>query len=191
MTDMRVIIFEGIATSGKSTVIKKLVESFNDSLNVLIKDEADTHIPIMHKQKWLNLQFFKNLVGDCIKKQVDIVIFDRLYLTQAYRSNNGLDSYREIEDSLMPYMPLTVLLKVDESSIAERVAKAVEHRSPDWGEYVRTKGKNTDEVANYYIAQQRGLIKLLEQSKLSYKILETTSHNYDEVVEYLKRWLTT
>ena len=182
---MKMIIFEGIATSGKSTITDRLVKALPASLSVSIKDESFTHIPIMKKTDDINLDFFKNLLAETIKEQKDIVIFDRLYLTQAFRSKSNLGDYEQIEEILSPLNAMTVFLEIDEDAIADRVTKAIAHRDPTWGEYVHTKGKTMEEIATYYINQQRAQLELIKQSKLPYKVFNTTDHNYSDAVSYL------
>lgn len=186
---MKIVILEGIATSGKSTITRELVKALSSSLNVLVKDESSTHIPIMHKTDTTNLDFFKKLIDNTIRENPDVVIFDRLYITQAFRSKSNLKDYALIENMLAPHCPLTVFLKVEDTALAERVTKAIGHRDPAWGEYVYTKGGTIGEIADYYISQQKNQLALLRQSNLPFKVFDTTSHDYDSVVAYLVDFL--
>lgn len=74
-----------------------------------------------------------------------------------------------------------MFLQVDEDSIAERVGKATEHRDSKWAEYIRTKGKSVEEIAQYYIEQQKSQLQLLRQSAVPHIIFDTTTHNYAQV----------
>ena len=152
------------------------------SLKAQVFSEAQTNEPIMGDTSNTNLSFYKSLLSE-IDQDSDLVIFDRLYLTQAYRAKITLNSYAEIENELRAYTPTTVCLLVDEAAIAERVQKAAEHRHASWGDYIKTKGKTPDEIADYYIKQQRRRLELLEQSKLPHKIFDTTNHEYEKIAE--------
>ncbi len=185
---MRILIIEGIATSGKSTIIEKLKRAFEDS-ELAIYSESDTHIPIMDKPSELHIAFFQSLVSNSIKTGAELVIFDRLYLTQAFRANATLDDYKTIEDILMQYSALTMFLKVEENVIAERVRLATLHREESWGEYVKTKGTTFPEIADYYINQQRTQLELLKESRLKYVIFNTSNHEYDQIVQELRKSL--
>src|SRR3981081_1513787 len=110
---MHVIIFEGIATSGKSTLIERLKEKFLKSLNTEVFGEEQTHEPIMKDTHDPNVPFFKSLLAK-VEEDSELIIFDRLYLTQAFRAGINLDVYAEIEKELQTYSPLTVFLKVNE-----------------------------------------------------------------------------
>src|SRR5882762_6132076 len=108
---MRVFIFEGIATSGKSTMIQQLKDS-RGSLQLSIVDESETHIPIMNEAEDSHVDFFIDLVNQKLASNSDLVIFDRLYLTQAFRSKRRINTYKQVEELLLPYAPLTIFLKV-------------------------------------------------------------------------------
>ena len=179
---MRVIIFEGIATSGKSTLIKLLQKKFQEPSKTIVFNEEETHEPIMKDTSGINVSFFKSLLAK-IDKGSELVIFDRLYLTQAFRANVKLDVYAEIEEELLAYSPIIIFLKVDESAIVERITKAAEHRRTSWADYIKTKGSKPEEIANYYIQQQQSLQELLGQSSLHYKIFDTTDHEYNKIAD--------
>jgi thymidylate kinase len=183
---MRIIIFEGIATSGKSTVISGLAKSLHHK-KVLIADEADTHEPIMHQVESLHIEFFNNLVDKLAAQNTDFLLIDRFYLTQAFRAQAELNAYGVLEDLLLQYQPLTIYLQVNELAIADRIAKAAVHRESEWAEYVKTKGKSMAEIANYYIVQQKNQLRLLKQSKIPYKIFNTTNHDYQNIITEIKK----
>jgi len=185
---MKVLVFEGIATSGKTVIIEQLVKTL-PSLSIKVVDEAKSHMPINKQQDDLHVDFFKKLVKDAvdeaIKNDTDLLVFDRLYLTQAFRAKARISDYAEIEEMLLAYSPTMIFLKVNKDIVAQRVTKAIEHRDPKWGEYVKTKGKTTDEIAGYYINQQRELERLIKGSMIPCKVFDTTHHNYQEIIEKL------
>jgi thymidylate kinase len=181
---MKIIILEGIATSGKSTITES-IKARLPGLALRTVNEEETHIPIMRQTDELHIPFFKNLIEDVAAEKPDLVIFDRLYLTQAFRAGASLADYSGIEQLLSNYGALIVFLRVDEQAIAERVAKAAKHRDPSWGEYIKTKGATEDEIAEYYIAQQQSQIELLDTTKLPHMICDTTHHNYPEITQQI------
>lgn len=175
---MKVLIFEGIATSGKSTIISGLQKALPD-LKVVIAGESETHIPIIKETSDKHIGFFKELINRLASEKPDNVIFDRLYLTQAFRAKCNISDYSEIEELLTKYSPLTIFLKVDEDAVEDRISKASEHRG---SEYFRSRGETSGEKAQYYIDQQKYQLELLEHSTLPYEIINTTDHNYEKVV---------
>ena len=180
---MKTLIFEGIVTSGKSKITGYLMNSLKDRIIVELATEAQTHVPIMSQRDELHTLFFEDLINNLTLKHPDLLLFDRLYITQAYRSNHDLSKYASVENALMPYSPHTIALEVDEAAIATRIKAASEHREQKWLEYLKTKGNDFDEIARGYITQQRGILRLVEQSKLPYTIFNTTSHNYATIAE--------
>lgn len=181
---MKILILEGIATSGKSTLTASLKEQL-PGLNVRVASEAETHVPIMEQTNELHVPFFEDLIKKLVIEKPELIIFDRLYLTQAFRAGASLTKYAAIEDLLAQYGALTVFLKVDEQAIAKRVAKAAEHRDPSWGEYTKTKGATESEIAQYYIAQQQNQIELLGTSRLPHMVCDTTQHGYSEITRQI------
>ena len=177
---MKILILEGIATSGKSTIIELLCKKLSDK-HISVYGEPDTHIPIMGQPATLHLAFFESLLDKALKGPADLVIFDRLYLTQAFRAKAAISKYEALENRLLQHQTLTAFLKVHEDSVANRVQAAAEHREKQWGEYIKTKGKTPQEIAQYYINQQRSQITLLAQSKVASSVFDTTKHEYDKI----------
>jgi thymidylate kinase len=188
---VQTLIFEGIATSGKSTVIDYLVKSLKDEMTIELATEEQTHMPIMAQRNEPHTIFFENLINKLTLKHPDLLIFDRLYITQAYRTKSDLVEYTSIENTLMPHSPHTIILKVDEAAIAERVRAASEHREQKWLEYLKTKGNNFEEIAKDYTDQQRGLLQLVAQSKIPYTVFDTTNHGYGTIAEDIIRAIRT
>jgi thymidylate kinase len=178
---VKILIIEGIATSGKSTIIELLRKKLSNK-KIKVYGEPDTHIPIMEQSTELHLDFFKSLLDKALTSQADYIIFDRLYLTQAFRAKADISKYADIENTLLIYQTLTVFLKVDEKSIERRVQAAAGHRDKEWVEYINTKGTTPEEIAQYYINQQSNQIALLAESKVPSKVFDTTYHEYDKIV---------
>jgi thymidylate kinase len=181
---MKVLIFEGIATSGKSTVISGLQKALTGS-KVAVAGESETHEPIMDDKSDKHLGFFKELLHRKLLTNPDLLIFDRLYLTQAFRAKCDVNVYSEIEELLAKYSPLTVFLKVDDEAIEERISKASEHRESD---YFKFRGA-VKERAQYYIDQQRQQLKLLKRSSIPYKVINTTNHDYEKVIQEVLKFI--
>lgn len=180
---MKTIILEGIATSGKSTIINKLKSAFPESQKVKVVPESETIMAIVdNTHKGVALSHLKSVIKDAYKTPSDVVIFDRLYLTHVFRVGGTLNDFASIEDLLTPHEPTTVYLEVDEAAIPHRVEIASRHRDPSWKDYILTKGQTFTEIADYYIKQQRNQKQLLNDSKIPNKTCNTTSHDYETVV---------
>jgi hypothetical protein len=132
-----------------------------------------------------HIDFFTSLVEEKLASDSDLVIFDRLYMTQAFRSKRGVDAYKKVEDLLLSNNSLTIFLKVKEKAIADRVYKASQHREADWEEYIKTRGQSIEQIAEYYSVQQSSQLELLKTSAIPYKIFDTTEHHYQEISQQL------
>lgn len=192
---MKILIIEGIPTSGKSSLIEELTELLGKN-QVRVYGEPKTHIPIMDKPNELHIEFFKSLLQDAAKSNAQLIIFDRFHFTQAFRAKASISKYLEIEDLLAKQKTLVAYLQVDEPAIADRIRLAAEHRDKEriedfqWGEYFQTKGKTFDEIAKHYATQQRSRIELLSQSKLKSRIFNTTHHEYKAIAsQIINEWL--
>lgn len=187
---MKVLILEGIPTSGKSSITKEIFELLGKDY-VRVYGEPETHEPIMDKPEGLHIEFFKTLLQDAVESGIDLVIFDRFHFTQAFRAKAGIGEYAEIEDLLAKQEALVVYLWIEDSVIANRIRLTAERRDRDpnelfqWGEYFRSKGESFGEIAKHYAAQQRNQMELLNQSKLKSRIFNTTHHDYNAIASQI------
>ncbi len=183
---MKTIILEGIATSGKSTIISMIeAASENKSLLKIVPEEQTLMAIVDNKDLAVSINYLNNLLANVYVSQFELVVFDRLHLTHAFRTDSSIEDYADIEELLLKKSPKLLFLEVQEHAIAERVKKASEHRNPLWKDYLATKGKDFNEIADYYIQQQRKQIVLLKNSKIPYKIFDTTNHDYALVLEHV------
>ena len=101
----------------------------------------------------LDHSIYKELVRKKLASNADLVIFDWLYLTQAISAKRYIDSYEEVEELLLPHKPLTILLKVRDEAVVDRIHKASQHKETYWEEYIKTKVQSIDQIAEYYSTQ--------------------------------------
>lgn len=183
---IKIIILEGIATSGKTTIKDLLIAYFkNKSYSYSIVEEDEILMPFLHNT---NQEVAKNHLKEIIEKYFsqnkDFLIFDRLYFTHIHRTNYDIREFKDIEDLVKDKDCLLVFLKIYEKLIPERIFNAMKHRSNSWGDYVRSKG-NKEEIIKYYTSQQRKLLKYLEESSINSKIIDTTKMDFDEITNQI------
>jgi len=180
---MKIIILEGIATSGKTSVKNKLAEVFVEKgIKFSIIEEDETLMPILNNtDRQTSIGLLKNVIIKAVEEENYFIIFDRLFFTHIFRTNSSIEDFREIEE-MVQNQSLLVFLKINESKISERIKYAREHREKSWDEYVSKKG-NDEEVNQYYINQQRLLLDLLKKTTLKYKEFDTTNMNFDIIVK--------
>jgi len=178
---MKIIILEGIATSGKTSVKNKLAETFAEKgINFSIIEEDETLMPILNNtDRQISINLLKNVISKALSEQKDFIIFDRLFFTHIFRTNSSIDDFKEIEEMIQD-RSLLVFLKIDESKIPERIAYAREHRDKAWNDYVSKKG-TAEEIYQYYTNQQRLLLDLLKKTSLKYKIYDATNIGFVDI----------
>jgi thymidylate kinase len=181
---MKIIILEGIATSGKTTVKNLLISKFEKSgTNFAIIDENETLMPILENtDKKISLKLLTGILNKYFAVEKDVLIFDRLYFTHIFRTASSIKDFAKIENLLSRHNALLVLLIIEEQKISERIKNAMLHRDQKWTNFVREKGNDLD-IEKYYIQQQQFLLELLNQSKLSHIIENSTNGNFEEIAE--------
>jgi thymidylate kinase len=182
---MKIIILEGIATSGKTSIIKYLSDFLDkNNFRFSIIGEDKTLMPILHNQdKQVSIDLLKLLINQALAEDREFIIFDRLFFTHIFRTNSDYSEFREIEQIIKNYTILG-FLKIDEDQIPTRLEYARQHRDQDWNEYISKKG-NDEEIYQYYIQQQRTLENLLTQTELNYKVYNTTNLQFEEIAKDL------
>ncbi len=178
---MKIIILEGIATSGKTSVIKELSKTLaKQKASFSVISEVETLLPLLdNKDKRKSIDFLKPILKKAGDKEQDFIIFDRLFFTHIFRTNCAIEDFFEIENSIRTNAIL-ILLKIYEAKIPERINLARKHRDKDWNDYADKKGSES-EVNNYYIDQQRFLLKLTQNSSLNCKIYDTSNMNFSDI----------
>ncbi|MDO8507911.1 MAG: hypothetical protein Q7S53_05110 [bacterium] len=180
---MKILILEGIATSGKTTIINKLDKLLSEKkVSFSIIDEEQTLMPILkNRDKDANLSFIETLLMKVLKSKKDVLIFDRLYLTHIYRSVSSPKDFMPAAKLLMPYKPTFILLTVKEEKIMERIYKTAKVRECSWLEFVQQKGNDEEEVAEYYIDQQKKFVELINNIEFESVRFDTTDNNFDQI----------
>jgi thymidylate kinase len=180
---MKIILLEGIATSGKSSLSKAIVQASKSlGVSIAIINEEVTHEPIMKQTDSSHISHFLEIIEKLKKRNEDIVILDRFHLTQAIRSSSSIDAYYGVEEAL-DENTLLVLLWVEPKRIEDRIKAAAQHRDPAWKSYLQTKGQTWDEISMYYKKQQDDLQKLFDNSMLDKHIIDISDATYEEVAE--------
>ena len=187
---MKIIILEGIATSGKTT-IKKLLENYlkTKNSNYKIIEEDETLMPI-HKNtnKQIAINHLNKILKKYINQKVDYLVFDRFYFTHIHRTNATLKDFEKIESELLKNNTQIIYLKINNNKIKERIFNAMIHRPKDWGNYVKSLG-NKEKIINYYTTQKTNQIKILKQTKIKNKIYNTTNLDFEKITKQIIKTL--
>lgn len=181
---MKIIILEGVATSGKTTLLNKLGQYFQaHGIKYKTVSEEATLMPILENEdKNVSLDLLQGILAEELRGEAEYLIFDRLYFTHVLKTGSTLADFMAVKRVLKEHDCLLVLLTLKEEVIGPRVAASMEHRDASWREFVERKGSPED-IASYYINQQRQLIALARQSSLRVAVYDTTDKQYDEIAE--------
>ncbi len=179
----KLIIFEGIASSGKTTLINKLKDKLASDFSVKVISETETLMPLIdNKSPETAITFLKECLENTLKNfQEEVFIIDRFHLTHAFRTNTTLSDFKDIEDKLkILYTPFLILLTIDDELIKQRITKTAELRGTTWA-----KGKQgtIDEKVEYYKNQQEELIHLVKESEINSLLLNTSHMNWNELTK--------
>lgn len=172
------IIFEGIATSGKSTMIEKLKEKLAGQYSIATFPEDETLLPIVkNKDIDVALRFLWNFIEKRLQKtEADVLLVDRLYFTHIFRTKSTNRDFRVIENFLLnTYDAGVIFLFVDENTLEKRI-KGAESLRGDWGQ--GKKGTMEERVA-YYVEQQGILRDAISKSRIPHIACNTTKMEWD------------
>jgi|TARA_B100001971_G_C18095904_1_gene486077 thymidylate kinase len=179
---MKILILEGIATSGKTTIKNKLEKYFDKKdLKYLVVEEDETLMPILHNTtKRLAIAHLKKVIEKALAQKKDILIFDRLYFTHIFRTKSSINDFKKIEN-LLKRSSLLIFLKIDKKKIGKRISDTMNKR-PKWADYVCKKGNKKD-IIKYYATQQELLLKLLKKSSVKHAIYNSTKNNFKNITK--------
>lgn len=180
MHKTRVIILEGIATSGKTTLQKLLENKLSADFAVKTFSEGITLMPLVeNKLPGIAVSYLQKLLLKFKKSKTDFIITDRFHFTHVFRTGNKNKYFRNVEQYFLKnFNVLTVLLFVNESVIKKNIIGSLRIRKT-WAK--GKKGTLSEKVA-YYKDQQRKFKEITKQSKLPVLKINTTQKNWDVYV---------
>lgn len=172
---MRLIILEGIAGSGKTTVHKRLLAELASS--VVIGEDVTLWPLIDNRDPGLAFDFLESLLPTLREQRAEYVIVDRLHLTHAFRTRITLEPFTAFERALQAIgKPLLVLLTVATEQIGPRLEETIRFRKDTWKK--GASGTIEERIA-YYQDQQTRLMQLQSESCLETLTVNTTDKNWD------------
>lgn len=181
---MKIIILEGIATSGKTTIKNILTKKLGSKkLSFEVIDEEQTLMPIIeNKDIAVSIDLLSKVIKKAVSKNNDFIIFDRLYFTHIFRTNAHIEDFKIIEDIISQHETLLVLLTINEETIPKRIFGAIKHREKNWKNYVKRKGNN-NKIMEYYKNQQKLLLDLIEKINYNHIIEDTTDLDFKKITD--------
>lgn len=178
---MQNYIFEGMPTSGKTTLTNLIAQKLARHNKVVVLGEDVTVIPTVEDPVPLKVRsYLGRILALAIDEQPDVILTDRFHISQAHRLGIPLQYFAGIERRLLAATePLTVFLNVCEDSVPARIQHALGHRGLGYRDFIYSKnGTTLDEVAANYVDQQRARQELVEASELPYVTYDTTVYSH-------------
>lgn len=179
----RLIIFEGIASSGKTTLEHMLHEWMKGST---IISEARTLMPIVeNKESRRAIAHLSMVLDDVDRQSGDACIVDRFHFTHAFRTGSPLSTFHAIEERIAKcFTPLVVFLRMNDAAVPDRIKETMKFRGSSW-----SKGKQgTDEEKTVYYRNQQTVLKgLMEQSILPVTEIDTSNKDWPRCLTEILR----
>ena len=181
----RIIILEGISSSGKTTLERMLHDALEGSILIT---EGTTLMPIIDERDPHKVE--EHLIGvldEIDSKANDTIIVDRFHVTQVFRAHLPPSIVQGLEQQLCNTgHPFLVLLSMQEEAILDRIKETDIHRAGTW---LKKKQGTYEERAAYYTEQQKILKQQVRESNLPTLILDTTDKNWDrcltQIVDFI------
>lgn len=176
-----IIIIEGITTSGKTTVFTNLERYAEEhNLSAFFISEDKTTKPYLDST---NLEYNKSalhkLVKDAISKNVDLLVFDRLYFAHTFKTGGKTEDFIEIESLLAKNNAKMFFLEISQESIEKRIIESMSYRYRGWVRYVMDRADgDRKKVTDFYLNRQIESKNLFNKCTLEKYILNTENQNY-------------
>ncbi len=183
---MKLLLFEGVATTGKSTIeaeVLRLCETKNRP--AILYHEDQTLIPLLgDKSVQASLELQNTVLGQIEQEKHDVVLVDRFLLSHLERTNGDLNDFAVVRDKLVDLEARIIFLQIDDQAFRPRLKDALARRAQKFSDHVMAKG-GADVMLNKYVEQQQTMLKLLPTLGLSTCVFDTTNLNFIEIAEQI------
>lgn len=176
---MKTFIFEGISSSGKTSICSNLQHYCEDNrINARYLKEAETIIPLIDNVNIATAtEFMETLIsaelGECVN------IIDRFHISHCFKTSRTLSAYKSVEKSLSNYNPTLIMLRLNEECIFDRIESAAKYKNPDWIKYmIENRGGSIAGVVDFLIGRQRLIEKLFSESSLEKEIIDIEAYDF-------------
>ncbi len=174
-------IIEGIATSGKTSIITLLAKELSKTRSVKIVTEAETLMPLIDNvSKKTTLRHLTTIIGKMKRSKKNVIIVDRFHFTHAFRTKSNISHFLEIEKELAKHFDcLVVVLSIDLRTLRKRILRTDSIRGDAW-----SKGKKgaIDDRIRYYSDQQKILLEFAKKTSLPLQVVNSTDMDWERIV---------
>ena len=209
----RGLLLEGISGTGKSTLLRALLESprfrsgpdlstivltEHQTQRILEKKERDTGLTVSDNLGLLThhiayLESLQNRLDtmdwcrtDAVGMRVRFVL-ERFHLTHVYHyAHISWDMVRSIDRRLGDLSCGLCLITADEHVLSDRIFN---NRDPEWMAYIERFGSSKSEILHHFLKQQDQILNLASKSILRTTVIDTGKKDVNEIVsEILDDW---
>jgi thymidylate kinase len=175
----KIILLEGIASSGKTTLEKLLVQRIEDSAVI---SEDETLMPVIENKDAVAAKaHLQKILKMILDHSAQNLIIDRFHFTHAFRTQSSFDAFLDIETELKKVgNVLVALLTIEPGRIRERIEDTILHRKDKWKKGAQG---SIEEKVTYYTKQQEVLLSFVSLSCLPTVTIDTTQKNWDVYVD--------
>lgn len=190
MNEKKFVIFEGITSAGKTTLVKKLKSELEKSHSVYMIPQHKTLVPILENESpELAVDFLKDHLKKAEEKGTDFTIADRFHYTHAFRTDSSVEDFIEIEDYLeYRFDPKAVFLRINQEVVRERIKETKRIRGNDPREEYAGGIKFGAQI-QYFKEQQSQLLQIAQESSLPILSLNTTEKEWSEYLKDIKEFV--
>jgi deoxyadenosine/deoxycytidine kinase len=180
--ESRILIIEGIAGAGKSTLKESLKVRFKDknvyefSEEELLLGWKQAHIPRLSK---LRLDFFNRFL-DYVEKKLSeenaVFILERFHISLKiieWDHDKDFEGGYDRILSRIKELPVHILIpKLNESQIKERASHR--ERNKEWSDYLNEKlrSRGFSDLVSLYVAEQKEIFDIAEKQGIPYSTLK-------------------
>lgn len=187
--NVRIVIVEGIAGSGKSTLVRHLKKHLKYK-NLLEFDEQEQllswkhiHVPGVSRLRIEYVNLFLNYIEEKLKSEPDtLFIFERFHLSirvlEWEFENDFNDRYKEIVERLRS-LPVHILIaKLDPKEIQERMLHR--ERSAQWDRFIDEKLqlRGFPDLETLSVAQQTAFFEAAAEQKIPFTPVHVELEEY-------------
>lgn len=189
----KIILLEGIATSGKSTIqhlLKNSLEKQNYSCKLVLEKEiTKTFLPKNMTIKESKL-LLENIFKKYLNSKFDFVIFDRSYFSNINYFEVDFLQFKQIDNLLSNNGAKLIWLKFDSKKIVSRIRNSLQHRvGRGFIDYFNNLIKNCNSKAeenktiyNHFYEGILSYYKSIKETKLKYLIVNVT--NFETIEDF-------